>query len=131
MISSLAWSHSIKVDYEDRASRWRPKPDSRFEYKGTIVPLLVYESASKKNGSDRWRLLGQCKVFLRLAEKLGMRVCLSGQARPVVMACYMPSDMMLEVYLMTTMDDSSDVRIFDLQSCLFTLILDIGPAQNL
>ncbi len=114
MISSMTWENYILERYAENSNklvRWSPKPDFRLQLKSTLLPLVVYEHESKKSKKDRWRLLGQCMVYLRLARRLGVQVNFNGEARPVVMAYYTTKQLIGQRYLMTTMDGGDDVVV--------------------
>lgn len=112
--------------------RWNPEPDGRFEliaafstspdYESTHLPLVVLEYESHADQNDRWRLLAQSIIYLRLANTLGVRIEFGDQARPVVMACYVTKTFQAEIYILTTMDNTSEVRIYVLVGRMSILI---------
>ncbi len=113
MIRRAPWHCRIRLVYTDVVTQWTPKPDYRFEYLGTYLPLLVCEFESGTDQVDRWRLLAQAGVYLRLASLLDLRHESGAEARPIVLACYLYKSLEVELYLMTTKDDGQ-VRSFEL-----------------
>lgn len=106
----------------DECSQYHPKPDLRYELRAaqlatgtlrpTCLPLVVFEFESDSNQQDLSRLLAQCMVYVRLAKVSGIQIKFDGRARAVVMACYVSKQYDAAIYLLTTKDDSDEVRIY-------------------
>ena len=89
------------INYHSLSTIWHPKPDCRFEHIGSSLPVLVGEYVSFPSETDRYRLLAQCMIYLRIAEASGVTVRCGEANRPVVLAFYIPKDLQTEIYLMT------------------------------